>query len=212
MRERQRFRLTPVEQERYERALAVIDAMSSADPTWVWVRGAERPKELAHGELATAWVEILRPHASLELRLAARAHHLRRWLVPRARFPQGRAGYLRWRNAARQHHAEQVGIVLAGEGYPEDTILRVQGLVRKHGLGRDAEAQTLEDAICLIFIETQLEEMAAKTPPDRMHTIARQTLAKMSELARRLATSLPLQTASRALLDALDGEPRDTPL
>jgi hypothetical protein len=202
--ERRRFRLTPVEQERYERALAVIDALNSADPTWLWVQGGERPKALAEGELATAWLEILRPYASLELRLAARAHHLRRWMVRRDSYPDGRAGYLRWRNAARQLHAEQVGIVLAGERYPEDTILRVQALVRKRGLGHDAETQALEDALCLIFMETQLDELAAKTPPDKMQLIIRRAVTKMSDLARRLATSLPLSTSSRALLDQID--------
>ena len=206
---RRQFRLTPIEQERYERALSVIDAINSGDPTWIWVRGAERPKELAHGELATAWLEIVRPNASLELRLAARAHHLRRWLVPRDSYPEGRAGYLRWRQHARQYHAEQVGIVLAGERYPEDTILRVQALVRKRGLGDDAETQALEDAMCLVFVETQLEEMAQRTPPDKMLTIARRMILKMSDLARKLAASLPLPSTSRSLLARIIAELRE---
>ena len=40
------------------------------------------------------------------LLLAARAHHLRRWELPRDSYPVGRAGYLRWRRdqkAAPRH-------------------------------------------------------------------------------------------------------------
>ena len=36
---REAFRLTPREQERFERALAAIDSANSGDPNWIWVRG-----------------------------------------------------------------------------------------------------------------------------------------------------------------------------
>jgi len=194
------FRLTPREQERFERALAAIDSENTGDPNWIWVRGRERPKELAHAELATEWVERLRPRASLELRLAARAHHVRRWEIARADFPPDRSGYLAWRRRLQEHHAEQAGILLASERYPEDTILRVQALIRKRGLGRDVEVQVLEDALCLIFLETQLAELAGKTSPQRMLEITKQTLAKMSPRAIEFAESLPYAAEERALV------------
>jgi hypothetical protein len=199
---REAFRLTPREQERFERALAAIDSANTGDPNWIWVRGRERPKELAHAELATEWIERLRPHASLELRLAARAHHVRRWEIARADFSADRAGYLAWRRRLQEHHAEQAGILLASERYPEDTILRVQALIRKRGLGFDAEAQVLEDALCLIFLETQLADLARRTTPRRMLEIAQQTLAKMSVRALELAATLPYAPAERELIEA----------
>ncbi len=199
---RDAFRLTPREQERFERALAAIDSANTGDPNWIWVRGRERPKELAHAELATEWVERLRPHASLELRLAARAHHVRRWEIARQDFPADRAGYLAWRRRLQEHHAEQAGILLASERYPEDTILRVQALIRKRGLGFDAEAQVLEDALCLIFLETQLADLARRTSRQRMLEISQQTLAKMSERALELAATLPYAPADRELFEA----------
>jgi hypothetical protein len=199
---REAFRLTPREQERFERALAAIDSANTGDPNWIWVRGRERPKELAHAELASEWIEHLRPHASLELRLAARAHHVRRWEIARADFPADRAGYLVWRRRLQEHHAEQAGILLASQRYPEDTILRVQALIRKRGLGFDAEVQTLEDALCLIFLETQLGDLARRTSPQRMLEIIRQTLAKMSERAIELAATLPYSSAERELVEA----------
>ena len=49
------------------------------------------------------------------LRIAARAHHLRRWEVPRSSYPEGRAGYLRWRRDQKARHAREVADVLAGQ-------------------------------------------------------------------------------------------------
>ena len=196
------FRLTPREQERFERALAAIDSANTGDPNWIWVRGRERPKELAHAELATEWIERLRPHASLELRLAARAHHVRRWEIARANFPAGRSGYLAWRRRLQEHHAEQAGILLASERYPEDTILRVQALIRKRGLGFDAEVQVLEDALCLIFLETQLADLARRTSTQRMLQITQQTLAKMSAPGIEAAATLPYGATEREIFDA----------
>jgi hypothetical protein len=50
--------------------------------------------------------------------------------------------------------------ILVAVGYEETTIARVQDLVRKRGLGTDADVQVLEDALCLVFVETQLHNPA----------------------------------------------------
>ncbi len=202
------FRLTPREHERFERAIAGIDAINSSDPNWICVDSRERPRELALSELVSRWVSLLRPHASLELRLAARAHHIRRWAVPRSTFPAGNTGYARWRNRLLQFHAEQTGILLAGEGYPEDTILRVQALVRQRGLEHDPEAQVLQDAIGLTFFETQLEPLAETTSDEKFIEIVRRTIAKMSPRALEFAYSLHVGTRSRRLLTKVRAELR----
>ena len=64
--------------ERLRRALEAIDAANAGDPNRIRVRGVERPKEQAHAELVTGWIERLAPKASEALRLAGRAHHVRR--------------------------------------------------------------------------------------------------------------------------------------
>ncbi len=43
-------------------------------PHRIAVRGASRPKEFAHAELVTEWVQKLRPKASEAHLLGARAH------------------------------------------------------------------------------------------------------------------------------------------
>ena len=145
---------------RFEQAIAAIDAANADDPTTITDRVELRPKELAHADLVTEWVVALRPDASDALLLAARAHHLRRWTVPRTSYPTGRAGYLRWRKDLHEQHAREVGEILAAVGYDTETIDRVQNLVRKRGLGRDPEVKTLEDALCLVFLETQFHDLA----------------------------------------------------
>ena len=162
--------------DRFDRAIVAIDAANADDPNTIRVRGEERPKELAHAELVSAWVVALQPDGSEALLLAARAHHLRRWTVPRSSYPTGRAGYLRWRRDLHEQHAREVGEILAGVGYDDTTIARVQDLVRKRGLGKDPEVQTLEDALCLVFLETQFHDLAARLDLEKLDGVVVQTL------------------------------------
>jgi hypothetical protein len=190
------------EHGRFERAVAGIDAINSTDATVVTVRGRQGPKELLHAELVTEWVRKLAPDAGDALLLAARGHHLRRWAIPRASYPTGRAGYLKWRNAQHRRHAEELGEILAGAGYEGETIDQVRALVTKRALGRDPDAQVLEDALCLVFVETQFHDLAARLDPDKMVDVVRKTIAKMSPQGVELAAGLDLTAGDRAVLVA----------
>ncbi|GIU87019.1 MAG: hypothetical protein KatS3mg009_1534 [Acidimicrobiia bacterium] len=188
--------------DRFARAIAAIDAANAQGPEVVMVRGREGPKEVLHAELATEWVRRLRPGAGEALLLAARGHHLRRWAVPRASYPAGRAGYLRWRRELHGRHARELGALLEGAGYDPATIARVQAIVRKEGLGSDPEVQTFEDALCLVFVETQLADVAARLEPATLRRVLAKTTAKMSAAGRAALAELPLPADVRALLDA----------
>jgi hypothetical protein len=191
---------------RFDQAIVAIDAANADDPNTIVIDGVQRPKELAHAELMTEWVSRLRPNASEELLLAARAHHVRRWMVPRSSYPDGRAGYLRWRRDLHQRHAAVVGAIMTDAGYEATAIARVQDIVRKRGLGRDDDVQALEDALCLVFIQTQFAELAEKLDRPKMVDVVRKTLVKMSEAGRTLALSLELPAEDRALIEeAIDG-------
>src|ERR1039458_6909416 len=166
--------------ERFARAIAAIDAANRDDPTRILVRGQIRPKELAHAELVTEWVGRLRPDPSEALLLAARAHHLRRWTAPRASYPEGRAGYLRWRRDLSQRQAADVGALLDEAGYDELTIERVQAIMRKRDLASDPDVQALEDALCLVFLETQCDDLASRLDRPHMVEVLRKSMVKMS--------------------------------
>jgi Domain of unknown function (DUF4202) len=186
---------------RFERAVAAIDAANADDPARIVVRGAERPKELAHAELVSEWVGRLRPDASEELLLAARAHHVRRWEIPRDSYPDGRSGYLRWRRALHDLHARITGEILEEAGYEPATVQRVQAIVRKRDLAHDPDVQALEDALCLVFLETQFDALADRLDTEKMDDVVRKTLVKMSDDGKRLVLELDLGDEERAALE-----------
>ena len=187
--------------DRLQAALDAIDAANADDPNRVEVRGVSRPKELAHAELASEWVSKLDPGASDALRLAARAHHLRRWELPRSDYPDGKAGYHRWRREQQKCHAEQAGRILLAQGYDEADVTRVQAIVRKQGLGRDPEVQVFEDALCLVFIETQFRELADRLGDEKLVDVTRKTLAKMSDAGIARVRELSLSDDDLALIE-----------
>jgi hypothetical protein len=186
--------------DRLQRAFRAIDAANADDPATVLVDGVARPKEQAHAEMAVAWVRRLRPDASEALLLAARAHHVRRWEIPRSSEPDGRAGYLRWRRRLQQHHAEVAGALMRDAGYGDELVARVQAIIRKERLRTDPEVGTLEDALALVFLETQLADLAARLDEDLMVDVLAKTLAKMTPEGRAAAAALPVDEHAGALL------------
>lgn len=188
-------------EDRFDRAIAAIDTANADDPHRLVVDGVERPKELAHAELMSSWVRRLDPDADEAQLLAARAHHLRRWALPRENYPDGRSGYLRWRTAQKRRHAEDVGNILGEVGYSADVIERVKRIVSKVGLGSEPDVQTHEDALCLVFLSTQFEVLDDQLGDDRMIEVVAKTWAKMSEGARAEALALPLAPRARRLVE-----------
>ena len=187
---------------RYLAAVAAIDAANAEDPVHLVVEGVERPKELVHADAVSRWVRTLDPDADELQLLAARAHHLRRWVVPRTDYPEGRAGYLRWRTDHKRRQAEEVAAILAGNDFGPDEIERVATLVAKRGLGSDPQVQTHEDALCLAFVELQFDELTAQLGRDHMVSVVRKTLAKMSPAGLDAAASIALSPEGSEVLAA----------
>jgi hypothetical protein len=167
-----------------EAALLAIDAANALDPRTLVVRGSSRPWALGEGELATLWLEQLAPDASDALRIAVRGHHIRRWETPRASYPEGRPGYLKWRKHLYDVAYDHVARIMRDADYDDVTIERVGDLMHKRALKSDADAQTYEDTLCLVFLESQFDEFAARTEREKLDGIVTKTLAKMSDAAK----------------------------
>ena len=73
-------------------------------------------------------------------------------------------------------------------------------IIRKEGLGHDPEVQVHEDALCLVFLETQLEELADRVGDDEMVRILERTIPKLSDTGVRCALTLDLGERGAALL------------
>ena len=182
--------------ERFDAVVRAIDAANAADPGRVMVRGAEHPLALAHGRLAAEWVVLLDPSVDDTVRLAARAHHLRRWELPRTAYDAGRAGYLRWKRDQRRRHADDLGVLMRDAGYDDAPVVAAQAAVRREGPG----GQLVEDAACLVFIETQLAIVATQLDHDHLVEVIRKTARKMSPAARAAVATIPIGEAEQTLL------------
>jgi hypothetical protein len=189
------------ESGRFKRAWARFDEENSQDPNREVVNGVEQPRELVYSQRLTEWVMRLCPDASEELRLAARCQHLRRWEVPRKSYPMTRIGYLQWREGLKKFHAQKAGEILKEVGYPEEIIKRVQNLNLKNDFPKEPETRVLEDALCLVFLEHQFAELAARTDEDKIINAVQKTWKKMTEQGRARALELPFGEKEKGLIE-----------
>lgn len=181
--------LTPCE-ERFAKAISRIDAENGNDPTKLCDHGEGQGRELVYSRWVTEWVLRLDPQAGEALLLAARGQHIRRWEVPRSSQPPGRAGYLRWRSEMKKFHAALMEEILTACGYEAAIVSRVRGLNLKENLASDPECQVLEDALCLVTLQYQLEDLREKMGEDKTISVLQKTWRKMSPKARAEAQSL----------------------
>ena len=194
-------------------AYAAIDAANARDPNVESLDGEARPKELVYGQRMTHWLEWLYPDAGEALKIAARCQHIERWTSPRSDYPEGRKGYLAWRQDLKNFHARRAGDLLRSLGYDESLIAHVGDLVRKKRLKQDPESQALEDVACIVFLAHYFADFSAQHEEQKIDDILRKTWRKMSAHGREAALSLDLGDAvsahvSRAL-SALDQSDTD---
>ena len=182
--------------DRLERALGLIDEANREDPGG---------RELTYGRRMSERLAALEPGASEALQIACRAQHIRRWEVPRASYPEGRAGYKRWRSELARRHAEAAAAIAIEAGYDQATADRISALVRKQQFRTDPEAQTLEDVACLVFLEHYLGDFSAKHPRDKVVDIIAKTAKKMSARGLAAVATLELEDEHAALVSEATG-------
>jgi hypothetical protein len=185
---------------RLEAAWRLFDQENSADPRLVKSAGQEIPYELFYAQKLTQWVQCLSPAASENLLLAARCQHLCRWQIPRSSYEMNRVGYLKWRQDLKAFHARRAAEILRSLGYADEVLARVADLNFKKNRENDPECQVLEDALCLVTLEFQLESLLAKTEPEKLKTILQKTWSKMSPTGRDHALKLSYSPATQKII------------
>ena len=175
---------------RFDDAIRMFDQANAEDPNTEVINGQPMAKELLYGQRMSARLAVFAPDAPETVKLAARAQHIRRWEVPRDTYPEGRAGYLKWRTDLYKRHAEIAGEIMGDVGYDAEPIDRVQTLLRKRGLKTDPDVQLMEDIICLVFLEHYFHDFARKHDEEKLISIVQKTWNKMTEQAHEVALQL----------------------
>lgn len=168
---------------RLQTALDAIDTANAKDPDM----DDGQPKELLYGQRMSEECNRLFPNASDALQIAARGQHIERWVLKRKDFPEGRAGYLKWRRELGVHHANRVCEIMTEAGFDEDDVTAAGAMLRKEGIKRNDQVQALEDIICFVFIKWYFAPFAAKHSPEKVLDIVVKTARKMSADARARA-------------------------
>lgn len=187
---------------RFDRVVAAIDDANARDPKTVEIDGRTVPAELLYGRRMSETLAAMTPGASELLQIAVRGQHIERWTSPRASYPAGRAGYLKWRSVLKDFHARRLGEIMAAAGYEPQETARAGALVRKERLRTDPEAQMLEDVACNVFLAHYLGDFLNKTDADdaKLARILAQTWNKMSAAGHAHAGRLDLPPHALALL------------
>ncbi len=185
----------------FDKIIAAFDAYNERDPNRVAVDGSLRSKELVYAERMTQRLETYFPQTSVHLRLAARCQHIGRWEIAREEYPMDRTGYLKWRTVLKKHHAKIVSGILEQHGVEEKERTPVINLILKANLKTDTESQTLEDVVCLVFLEFYIEEFAEKHDDEKLIDILQKTMKKMSSKAIAVAVTLDFSDRVKRLLE-----------
>ena len=181
----------------------LIDRANGGDPTMIEYQGTTCPKEVLYTAHHLKWVLRLQPEASECLRIAAQTQHICRWEIPRADYPMNRPGYLKWREDLKRFHAQRAGELMAEVGYGSAEIERVQSLNLKKRLKVDADCQTLEDALCLTFLELGFDDLIEKYDEAKIVSIVQKTALKMSDAGRNLIGTVEFSDAGQHILAQL---------
>jgi len=189
-----------IESEKFNAALSLFDQSNENDPNKELFDGKEYSKELLYAMRMTHRLDSFSEEAEEALKLAARCQHIRRWEIPRDAYEMNRVGYLKWRNDLKLFHAEKASEILKAVGYDDKLIESVTFLLLKKQLKKHELTQTLEDVICLVFLEFYFEKFSEKYNEEKTIDILRKTWKKMSSKGQNAALELELSDHSQDLI------------
>lgn len=185
----------------FSRTIAAFDQANAHDPR-------EEPDdngnavayELLYARRMSDMLQHFCPQASEALQLAARSQHIERWMLPRELYPLDRKGYLQWRSELKLRHAARASEIMLAQGYDAEMCARVAALLKKEQMKSDEESQTLEDVICLVFLQYYFTAFAQAHDEAKLIDILQKTWRKMSDAGHQAALGLPLQDEEKALV------------
>jgi hypothetical protein len=187
--------------DKFEEAIALFDAYNKKDPNKIIREGETFPAEYFYALQLHNWIKKLEVSPSEALLLASRCQHIGRWEVPRESYPEGKAGYLNWRSNLAKYHAEKAEEMLRKAGYEEALIEHVKRIVLKKQIKADEEVQAIENALCLVFLEFQLNEFIEEHDDAKVIRILQKSWGKMSEKGHQAALQLSFTGRGKELIE-----------
>ncbi|BDD00969.1 DUF4202 domain-containing protein [Persicobacter psychrovividus] len=189
-------------QDQLQQVLNLIDEKNRQDPKTINSNGEELTEELLYSQRMTAWLFKMETSPAAELQIAVRANHVGRWESPRTDYPEGRKGYLKWRTDLIQHHLQLTHQMMDQAGFGEAQKQAVRKIMEKKHIKRDADCQTYEDVICLVFLENYLADFyaAADIEEEKMVSIIQKTWHKMSAKGQEMALTIPFSAEALDLV------------
>ncbi|CAE7226601.1 unnamed protein product [Symbiodinium natans] len=172
---------------------------SSSSPTSALrdIEAVLRPEDIAYGKEVEKWcLEIAGGQAAVgpALLVAARAHKIEKAAVRRSQFPGSEEGHAQWKATLKQKQEMRLKPILAKAGWGSDAIERVTALLSMDGPREDKDMQVIEDATCLVFLETDLRSMKIEDHT-KLVDLLHKTWVKMSPRAQQKALLLEYDAA-----------------
>jgi len=189
-----------MKRSKFDHAFQLFDEYNSQDPKSIIIGDSEIAESLLYAQRMTSKLLDFDPNASEALQLAARSQHIGRWEIPRKDYPMDRKGYLKWRSHLKIYHANLAESLLEKSGYDELTKAKVKDLLVKKQLKQNQETQTLEDVICLVFLEFYFDDFSEVHDEEKLVNILKKTIAKMSTEGVEAALHLPLSVKAKSLI------------
>ena len=189
-----------INSEKFIKAIQLFDKANGQDPNTELFEGKEFPKELIYAKRMTEQLNKFAPNSSEALQLTVRCQHICRWEIPRDLYEMNRVGYLNWRKDLKYFHAKKAAEILREVGYNEEVIDEVEFLLLKKQLKKNADTQTLEDVVCLVFLEFYFSKFSKKYAEEKLIDIIQKTWKKMSDKGHEAALKLKLPASAFTLI------------
>lgn len=186
--------------EKFNKAIKLFNEANSLDPNKELYNEIEFPKELLYAVRMAKQLNNFAPNSSEALQLTVCCQHICRWEIPRDSYEMNKVGYLTWRKDLKDFHAKKASEILTSVGYEKELIAQVKFLLLKKELKKNADTQTLEDVICLVFLEFYFLKFSKKYSEEKMIDIVQKTWRKMSDKGHKAALELDLPKEALTLI------------
>ena len=146
-------------------------------------------EDLGHARIALKWLLKLKPDADLAAQIAVLAHDIERGTegyLERKKQKLKKKDYEEYKRIHAEEGATVVAEILKDQGYDQELIDRVKGLVTKHETGGDPDSDLLQAADSLSYFENNVPGYLKRGGPDQLRKKMKFMFGRSSEKTKEL--------------------------